>query len=217
MAEKKIAKHEARAEKTYNPLDKVHLGESVASEMLRKNPTQLPLREKFIGAGIYALYYVGAFPLYRDIAKHNADGRFAWPIYVGKAVPQGVRKGGFGLGEDPGTALRRRLREHERSIEQCSNLEIADFFCRYLVVEDIWIPLGESLLIKQVSPLWNCVLDGFGIHKPGGGRGSQAMSLWDTIHPGRRLAHGLGANSIARDEIEGRVRRFIMDHPLNQA
>ena len=35
-------------------------------------------------------------------------------------------------------------------------------------MDDIWIPLGESLLIEMFVPLWNRILDGFGIHDLGG-------------------------------------------------
>lgn len=80
--------------------------------------------------------------------------------------------------------LYRRLREHGESIERASNLELADFFCRYLVVDDLWIPLGEALLIETFSPLWNRVLDGFGNHDPGKGRYNQQRSLWDTVGNG---------------------------------
>ncbi|MBL0382473.1 MAG: Eco29kI family restriction endonuclease [Desulfofustis sp. PB-SRB1] len=40
------------------------------------------------------------------------------PIYVGKAVPPGARKGNFGLNIDPGLALYRRLKEHTESINR---------------------------------------------------------------------------------------------------
>lgn len=182
--------------------------------MLRYPPVQLPLHETFTGAGIYALYYVGDFPLYAGIAKHNVGGQFRCPIYVGKAVPRGSRKGGFGLGVDPGTVLRSRIREHERSIQQCENLNVEDFYCRYLAVEDIWIPLGESLLIRQTLPLWSSELDGFGIHKPGKGRDAQALSDWDIIHPGRKLAEGL-PRKVAKSDIIKRIERFIANHHLN--
>ena len=114
--------------------------------------------------------------------------RFELPIYVGKAVPPGSRRGGFGLGENPGPALYRRLREHAESIRTTENLAIEDFFCRYLVVDDIWIPLGEALLITQFSPLWNKLIDGYGNHDPGSGRYNQLRSRWDVLHPGRAWA-----------------------------
>ena len=92
----------------FNPLDKSNLGESVAEAMLHQPVGALP-PEPFIGAGIYAIYYIGDFPLYEEIAKKNRNDLYHWPIYVGKAVPAGARKGGFGLGADPGQVLFKRL------------------------------------------------------------------------------------------------------------
>lgn len=172
----------------FNPLDKTNLGESVADALLQQPAGPLPPEEPFIGAGVYAIYYCGTFPLYKDISDLNQDGRYSWPIYVGKAVPAGARKGGYGLGADPGQALFKRLAEHAASIEQVKNLEIRDFKCRFLVVDDIWIPLAESLLIEMLSPLWNKKIDGFGNHDPGKGRYNQQRSPWDEIHPGRPWA-----------------------------
>ena len=144
----------------------------------------MPPAEKFHGAGIYALYYVGNFPAYRVIARQNRDGRFALPIYVGEAVPEGSRKGGLVSNPRQTSKLYSRLREHARSIEFAENLRIEDFYFRYLIVDDIWIPLGEALLIDTFAPVWNKVIDGFGIHTPGGNR-PQTTSAWDTLHPGR--------------------------------
>ena len=83
----------------FNPLDKRNLAESVACAMLQRPISKLP-PNPFIGAGIYAIYYTGNFPMYEKIAIKNRNGSFAQPIYVGKAVPAGARKGGFGLGTD---------------------------------------------------------------------------------------------------------------------
>ena len=77
------------------------------------------------------------------------------PIYVGKAVPAGTRKGGFGLDIEHGSVLYHRLVEHAESVKAAVNLDIADFFCRFLVVDDIWIPLAESVLIEKFKPVWN--------------------------------------------------------------
>ena len=87
--------------------------------------------------------------------------------------------------------LYKRLAEHAASIEQATNIELADFRCRFLVVEDIWIPLAESLLIQMFSPLWNRKIDGFGNHDPGKGRYNQQRSPWDVLHPGRAWAYKL--------------------------
>ena len=121
----------------YNPLDRLRLGESVAKALLGRPVSILPPIETFAGAGIYALYYVGSFPPYHKIAEKNAEDKWAGPIYVGKAVPAGTRKGGYGLGESPGEVLYRRLREHSESINQTENLPLSDFKCRYLIVDDI--------------------------------------------------------------------------------
>lgn len=171
----------------FNPLDKRNLGKSVADALLATDVHSLP-PASFRGAGIYAIYYTGSFPVYGKVANANREERFGWPIYVGKADHSGVRKGGFGLGAEPRLKLYRRLAEHAKSIEQANNLELADFRCRFLVVEDIWIPLGESLLIEMFHPLWNRSIDGFGNHDPGKGRSNQRRSPWDTLHPGRAWA-----------------------------
>jgi len=176
------------AEQSYNPLDKVHLGESVVRALLERPVVVLPPSESFVGAGLYALYYAGDFAAYRPIAEQNRPNAWTMPIYVGKAVPAGARKGGYGLGMPAGDVLYRRLCEHASSIQQTTNLALSDFRCRYLVVDDIWIPLGESLLIAMFVPLWNHHLDGFGNHDPGSGRYNQRRSAWDEMHPGRPWA-----------------------------
>ena len=44
----------------YNPLDKKNLGVSAATALLSSAVHNLP-PEKFIGAGVYAIYYRGEF------------------------------------------------------------------------------------------------------------------------------------------------------------
>ena len=200
----------------YNPLDKRNLGESVAAALLKKPVGPLPPLGQFLGAGIYAIYYFGDFAPYRRVSEKNRERNPAQPIYVGKAVPPGARKGGFGLNAAPGSVLFKRLREHAKSIGAAHNLDIKDFSCRYLVSDDIWIPLGESLLIEQFEPLWNVLIDGFGIHTPAKNR-PQQRSKWDTLHPGRQFAEHLPENSLsarqitqlADDYFEGKSVRLI--------
>jgi hypothetical protein len=193
----------------FNPLDKLNLAESLAEAMLKRPVTPLPPEEKFDGAGIYAIYYAGDFAPYKAIAEKNQGEDPTLPIYVGKAVPPGARKGGFGLGADPGSALLKRLKEHAKSIQEVKNLDIADFTCRYLVCDDIWIPLGEALLIERFQPPWNVLIEGFGIHTPGKGRKKQVRSKWDTLHAGRNLAKGLPANPMSEDKIVKLVSDFF--------
>lgn len=195
---------------TYNPLDKHNLAKSVEDALLKTEPLSFPL-EPFIGAGIYAIYYKGGFPLYRKIAKLNRK-EFVQPIYVGKAIPAGARKGNFGLDAEPGQALYQRLCDHAKSIEEANNLSLSDFSCRFLSVDDIWIPLAESLLIKKFSPLWNQKMDGFGNHDPGKGRYNQQVSQWDTIHPGRTWAARLNPREEPEADLRKSIEQFIETH-----
>ena len=193
----------------YNPLDKRRLGESVAKALLARPVEPLPPAALFNGAGVYALYYSGDFPGYFRISKGNLNEQWTTPIYVGKAVPLGARKGGYGLGQSPGEVRYRGLREHAESVTQAKNLRLEHFRCRYLVVDDIWIPLGESLLISMFSPLWNHKLDGFGNHDPGAGRYNQQRSSWDELHPGRPWAKKLKPNARPSTEILSTISEFL--------
>jgi hypothetical protein len=145
----------------------------------------------FPGCGVYALYYLGAYSAYRSLAETNRIGCTA-PIYVGKAVPPGRRKGRGGSLE--ARALYARLREHARSIEQGAGLGVDDFRCRFVILRgsaiDLVVPV-ESELIRRHRPLWNTVVDGFGNHDPGSGRYDQAPSEWDALHRGRPWVHRL--------------------------
>jgi Eco29kI-like restriction endonuclease len=169
-----MASSSVRIETPYNPLAKENLGKSVADALLERSIGPLPPEGKFIAAGIYAIYYNGPFKGYARLLEKNRtapkSAAAQIPIYIGKAVPAGARKGGFGLGASPGLVLYNRLCEHADSIREAkSTLKLEHFRCRYIAVEDIWIPLGESMLIEMFNPLWNKVLDGFGNHDPGKG------------------------------------------------
>jgi hypothetical protein len=192
----------------FNPLDKKNLGASVAEAMLEQSAQPLSMLSKFIGVGIYAIYYTGDFPAYAPLAARNRDGRFSAPIYVGKAEPEGARKGGD-AGKVGSTSLYKRLREHAKSIMASNNLNIEDFYCRFLVVDDIWIPLGESLLIAKFTPLWNSEVDGFGNHTPGKGRYEGLRPRWDVLHPGRAWAENCAERLETQVEIIRDVEVFF--------
>jgi hypothetical protein len=192
-----------REPKPYNPLEKRRLAESIVRELLASAPEPLGELEPFIGAGIYAIYYRGQFELYLPLAALNRD-EWAYPIYVGQAIAAGRRKGAFA--EVTGSqALFSRLNQHASSIRQAANLELADFTCRYLVVDEFWISLAESLLIENYRPAWNVVLDGFGNHDPGAGRHQGKRPNWDTLHPGRPWAERLQTSSLTVDQIVFKV------------
>ena len=111
----------------YNPLDKTNLGASVAEALLGRKPRGMGEIVPFVGAGIYAIYYTGNFPAYARIAEPNRIAELVAPIYVGKAIPAGGRKGGAGLGSQMTKALYNRLSEHAESIKASVNLSIEDF------------------------------------------------------------------------------------------
>jgi hypothetical protein len=132
------------------------------------------------------------------------------PIYAGKAVPAGSRKGGYGVEIDPGNVLYKRLCDHADSINAARNLELEDFTCRYLLVDDIWIPLGEALLIETFRPVWNVIIDGFGHHDQGSSRRTQMKSAWDTLHPGRAWAEKVERpNPRSESQIVDSVRKHL--------
>ncbi len=194
----------------YNPLDRKNLGISVGEALLAADIAPLGEVVEFDGAGIYAIYYTGEFPPYSAIAEKNRENVFGLPIYVGKAVPPGARKGRVGLNVAPKKALFRRLKEHADSIRTTAdNLNIDDFFSRYLVVDDIWIPLGESLLIARFSPIWNTLIDGYGNHDPGSGRYDQERSRWDTLHPGRPWAAKCRERRETQEQIVKEIEEFL--------
>jgi Eco29kI restriction endonuclease len=174
---------------TFNPLDKKNLGASVAEALISAEVVPMKGLSPFSGVGIYAIYYSGSFAAYDQIAKQNADkSNPVLPIYVGKAVPSGARKGAVLADPTKSKALYGRLKEHAESIDAAENLSLEDFVCRHLIVDEIWIPLGEALMIAKFTPLWNGLIDGFGNHDPGSGRYQGLRPRWDVVHPGRSWA-----------------------------
>jgi hypothetical protein len=199
----------------YNPLSKRNLAASIVAKLLRQDAESLPC-PGFPGAGLYVLYYKGSFPAYRRISEPNQKGKFNQPIYVGRATPKGGRKGLEGFDVPHGQALTRRLKEHSDSIKAVENLELEDFRCRWLVVDEVFIPLGESLLISHYKPLWNAVVDGFGNHAPGSGRSEGKKPMWDVLHPGRPWAEGLKAACTA-EEVQIAIALFLESFSLPTA
>lgn len=200
-----------RVPKPYNPLEKRRLAESIVRELLAAEPEPLSGLTPFLGAGIYSIYYRGPYEPYRPLARLNRD---AWlhPIYVGQAVTPGGRKGALAEATNA-PALFSRLNQHASSIRQAKNLDLADFACRFLVVDEFWISLAESLLIESYRPLWNVVVDGFGNHDPGAGRHGGRRPNWDTLHPGRPWADRLQPSSLTLEQIRERVESHLEQLP----
>lgn len=195
----------------FNPLDTKNLAIAVAKATLEKKARPLGGLPAFRGAGIYVIYYVGGMSSYRAMAAENidrADPR--WPIYIGKAIPPGGRRGNFNLEATDTTALYVRLREHAESIRSTRNLDVSDFLCRFLVVQDLWIPLAEQLLISHFAPVWNRLIDGFGNHDPGTGRYNGLRPRWDVLHPGREWAERCGRRDETAADIEREVVQYLL-------
>ena len=156
--------------------------------------------EDITGPGIYSLYYSGDTGFYKFIEDASK------PIYVGKAVPPGARKGKKPDPDAP--ALRRRIMEHFRTISQVENLDPQDFTVRALAVVPVWITLAERFLIDHYRPVWNLCIEGFGDHDPGSGRYRGERSWWDTLHPGRSWAKNLRAVKTEK-EAKDKVQAFF--------
>ena len=184
----------------YDPLTYENLMAGLALHFGEQPKVPLDGTDDVAGPGIYALFYAGSFDAYRPISGTDD------PIYVGKAVPPGSRRG-----EDVDVrrpVLRQRLREHARSIEAVNNLDLRNFTCRHLSVVAVWITLAERFLVNHHRPLWNVCLDGFGDHDPGRGRRGSDRSWWDTLHPGRPWADKLQAGKSEADALT-MVRAFF--------
>ena len=181
------------SDRSYNPLNVDELGRNAARKLMDYPAVALPPEERFAGGGVYSIYYHGGFLAYAKLKGA--------PIYVGKADLPGKRQGRR-AGKAPRPVLHSRLREHAQTIRHADNLSLSDFRCRWLVLDPVWISLTEQVLIAEYQPVWNVLVDGFGIHQPGRGRHRQRRSQWDTLHPGRPRAADLPDNDMSAAEIE---------------
>ena len=156
--------------RAYNPLSVDERGQNAARALMSSPAASLPPEPTFDGAGIYTIHYGGPFDAYRDMTG---------PIYVGKADPPGKRQGRSRT-RAARVVLHDRLTKHARSIEQAENLDLRDFSCRWLGLDEGGIGLTEQVLSAEYRPMWNVVVAGFGINDPGKGRTGQRKAQWDT-------------------------------------
>lgn len=206
------------SDQVYNPLDKINLARSIEQELLARPVIPLAEAGTVGGAGVYVIYYTGPFPAYASIITPRPEEVGAQPIYIGKAIPKGGRKGGLSEASSAtGNALGARLRQHITSVDEAGNLDLADFLVRYLVVDDIWIPLGENMLIETFRPVWNRAIDGFGNKDPGKRRKTQITSPWDVLHPGRSAAKNTTPNAaLTPDLLTERIDDYFAGRPLKK-
>lgn len=172
----------------------------------------LPPPEKFLGTGVYAIYYTGNNHYYQKYALLNRLS-YDYPIYVGKAVPKGWRQSRISdTTENQSNELYNRLREHSRSISAGAGIDLEHFMCRFAIFEEEgsdMISTIEASLIKINRPLWNSALDGFGNHDPGSGRYEQARSDWDVIHSGRKWADQLNGTPNNKLDIVNNINKHM--------
>jgi Eco29kI restriction endonuclease len=153
------------------------------------------------GSGIYALYYNGNFTQYADIKSTET------PIYVGQASPANVEAR---TPREQGAKLTSRLSEHRRTIGQAKgSLDLADFECRFLVVQTAWETAAEDYLIRLFKPIWNKetkIIQGFGKHGDSATTRMNKVSSWDVLHIGRKAAgHGVNPDQKSVLEISGEL------------
>lgn len=173
----------------------------------------IPPPEPFSGAGIYALYYIGKTGFYSKFGQSVNRTAYNVPIYVGKAVPPGWRQNRI-LEEDcQARKLYERLKQHTISIMSTSNLDAADFACRFMIFEgesQNMIAAVEATLVAEKTPLWNSVIDGFGNHAPGGKREGGKIPSWDILHPGRSWASKMSGERQEVKDLQRRVTDYMV-------
>ncbi len=120
----------------YDPLTWENLMAGLVVHFERQPCMSLTEVDTVRGPGVYVLFYNGPYSAYAPISGTPK------PIYAGKAVPEGARKGA--VKKNAGrTALRGRLNNHRQSIEAVTNLDVNDFEYRSLAVVPVWITLAE--------------------------------------------------------------------------
>jgi hypothetical protein len=187
-----------------DPADPNVLGKLIAETLLEQTRHALEGIPRFYGSGVYALYYVGDSHIYQVVSRTQT------PLYVGKADPVVDRAV---TTKEQGTPLWKRLDDHKRSIAPVSNLALADFECRYLVVKSAWQSTAETYLIDRFHPVWNNetgICYGIGKHGDSAETRRNTRSPWDTLHPGRRWASG--SNNIPYDKSAEQIIAQIADH-----
>lgn len=167
----------------FDPLAVENVGVTLAVELLSQPLHPLPPPESFLGAGIYALYYHGNHEAYAKLKELEIEAPGGGiPLYVGKAVRENVKQG-FNPRPSNEEKIFERLEQHAESIAQCSDLELSDFRCRFLILNDAYITLAEAVMITTFRPPWNGM--GLGSRVVGAKRENQRPAAWDCLHPGR--------------------------------
>lgn len=169
------------ARNEFDPLAVENVGVTLAVELLEQPLLDMPPKDPFPGAGVYALYFCGNHQAYRGLVKLD-ESRCKFPIYIGKAAGQSAKQG-FNPHGSGARKLYKRIEQHSDSIDAVENLSLTDFKCRALVLNDAYIALAESVMIQVFRPPWNGM--SFGSKVVGKNRMGGKPALWDALHPGR--------------------------------
>lgn len=206
----------------YDPSHPVSAADLIAERLLRRPRVRLSHLNRFYGAGVYALYYVGDHPAYALITRTEI------PIYVGKA--EAADSHAHSAAEQGEKLYDRLVKDHARSlrsVEQYTTelapdnldatglhpLSLEDFECRFLVLASAYAGAVERNLIIHHQPIWNreskvCI--GFGKHGDDAERRANTRSDWDTIHPGRTWATKEG--NVPNPRTPRDIQTRILDH-----
>jgi hypothetical protein len=112
-----------------------------------------------------------------------------------------------------GRKLRNRLGQHERKLNASSDFKAEQFYARYLPADDLFTPIAERLMISGFHPVWNLVLDGFGVNQQGGRReAEQLRPAWHELHRGVPWAERMAPHQVSATELAMRVSAHLGAH-----
>ena len=193
----------------FDPTNPDVVGRLIGETLIEQSRAPLDALTKFYGSGVYSIYYKGQFPAY--VPASGTDT----PLYVGKADPA---TSDARSAIEQGVKLWGRLGEHAKSIRSATNLDIADFECRYLVVKSAWQGTAELYLINLFKPVWNNevgICFGIGKHGDAAETRTNTRSPWDTIHPGRAWAtkEGNRPNPLTDEQIIESILKHYIENP----
>lgn len=190
----------------YIPMDPVLVHTitlSMARRLNEQGPFDLRIITPFRGHGIYGIYYQGDNTVYQALVSMGS----LCPLYIGAAAQ-----------DANSSSLYTRLEDRRNDL---THLGLENFTVRFLCLPPHLVKFTEHNLIELYQPVWNTYLRGFGARggaRDGSGRSLHAVSLWDTIHPGRptvratprdrtsverRLVAAVRASRRAYDEVAG--------------
>ena len=204
---------------TFDPGDPKVVARMVSIALLAQ--PLIPLRDirPAYGSGVYAIYYRGTHPLYRDISGSET------PIYIGKADPV---LDDANTTREQGTRLTTRLTEHADNIAvveaytgrrgyPARPIKVADFLCRRLVCATNAQLASERHLIRMFWPVWNAETKAcWGMSKHGDSAKTRANSRspWDVVHPGRLWALSRRLkDSLTVEEVRERIKTTLRKCP----